>query len=115
MIAVVAKLKVLDGRGDAFEAAAREMVATVGRKEAGRTLVYTLHRAVDDPLTFVFYEQYADDEALAAHRTSAHMAAFGGKIRALLDGRSEIQRFEPVVGLTYPPRQCRTCETRSGN
>ena len=99
MIAVVAKLTVQDGKAEEFEAAAREMVAAVGRAEAGRTLMYSLHRAKDDPNVFIFYEQYADEDALAAHRTTEHMAAFGGKIRGLLAGRAEITRLEPVTSL----------------
>lgn len=100
MIAVVAKLKVQDGKGDEFEAAAREMVAAVQREEAGRTLMYTLHRVQDDANTFIFYEQYADADALAAHGTTDHMRAFGGKIRGLLDGRPEVQRLDPVAALS---------------
>ena len=99
MIAIVAKLKVQEGKAGEFEAAAREMVAAVDRAEAGRTLAYSLHRAKDDPHTFIFYEEYADADALAAHRTTAHMAAFGAKIRDLLDGRPEVTQYEPVVNL----------------
>lgn len=99
MIAVVAKLKVQAGKGDEFAEAASEMVAAVAREEAGRTLMYTLHRAENDPDTFVFYEQYADAEALAAHGKTAHMATMGGKIRGILAGRPEIERFEIVTAL----------------
>jgi quinol monooxygenase YgiN len=99
VIAVVAKLTVKDGKGDEFAAAAREMVAVVGTAEAGRTLMYSLHRSKDDPNVFMFYEQYADDDAIAAHGKSEHMAAFGGKIRDLLAGRAEIARYELVAGL----------------
>src|SRR5262245_47077455 len=99
MIAVVAKLKVQDGKADEFEAAAREMVASVAQAEAGRALMYTLHKAADDPHTFYFYEQYADADALAAHGTTPHMAVFGGKIRGLLDGRPEITRLQPVTAV----------------
>ena len=99
MFAIVAKLTVQDGKGDEFAAAAKEMVAAVSRAEAGRTLTYSLHRAVDDPNVFVFYEQYADDDALAAHRGTEHMAAFGGKIRELLAGRPDITRYELVTTL----------------
>jgi quinol monooxygenase YgiN len=99
VIAIVAKLTVKDGKGDEFEAAAQEMVKAVGTAEAGRTLMYSLHRSTDDPNVFLFYEQYADDDAVAAHRTTEHMAAFGGKIRDLLAGRTEIARYEVVTGL----------------
>ena len=99
MIAIVAKLKVQEGKGEEFEAAARQMVAAVAREEAGRTLMYTLHRAQGDPSTYVFYEQYADADALAAHGKTEHMAAFGGAIRGLLAGRPEIERLDPVTSL----------------
>lgn len=99
MIAIVAKLTTQDGKADEFEMAAKEMVAAVARAEAGRTLMYTLHRAKDEPNTFVFYEQYADEDALAAHRATEHMAAFGGKIRGLLDSRPEIVQYTPVTSL----------------
>jgi quinol monooxygenase YgiN len=99
VIAITAKLTVQDGKGDEFEAAAREMVAAVAQAEAGRTLMYSLHRAKDDPNVFLFYEQYADEDALAAHGKTEHMAAFGGKIRGLLAGRGEIARYELVTAL----------------
>lgn len=99
MIAIIAKLKVQDGKGDEFAEAAKEMVAAVRANEAGKALAYTLHRSQTDPNTFVFYETYADAEALDAHGKTAHMAAFGGKLRGLLNGRPEIERFDPVAAL----------------
>lgn len=99
MIAVVATLTVNEGKGEEFEAAAKEMVAAVARAEAGKTLMYTLHRAPDRPNTYLFYEQYADDDALAAHRTTAHMAAFGARLRGVVAGRAEIQMLESVASL----------------
>jgi quinol monooxygenase YgiN len=99
VIAIVAKLTVKDGKADEFEAAAREMVKAVGTAEAGRALMYSLHRSKDDPNVFLFYEQYADDDAIAAHGKTEHMAAFGGKIRDLLGGRAEVSRYEVVTGL----------------
>ena len=99
MIVVVARLKVQDGKAEEFAAAAKEMVASVTTAESGRTLMYALHQAKDDPNTFVFYERYADEDALAAHRTTEHMAAFGGKLRGLLDGRPEVTQLDPVAGV----------------
>jgi quinol monooxygenase YgiN len=99
MLAIMATLKVQDGKADEFIAAAQEMVASVGREEAGKTVMYTLHRSRQDPNTFIFYEQYMDEDALAAHRGTGHMAAFGGKIRELLAGRPEIVQLDPVASL----------------
>ncbi|MFN8557311.1 MAG: putative quinol monooxygenase [Dehalococcoidia bacterium] len=99
MIAVIARLKVREGMAGEFEAAARDMVAAVARAEAGRCLMYTLHRSVEEPNGYVFYEQYADAAALESHGATEHMRAFGGRLRGLLDGRPQIERFDPVAAL----------------
>lgn len=98
MIVVVARLKLLADKAEEFKAAAREQIAAVKQHEAGRTLMYSLHQSQQDPNLFLFYEQYADADALAAHGTTDHMRAFGGKLRGLLDGRPEIERFDFVAG-----------------
>lgn len=94
MIAIVAKLRVNEGKADAFIAAAKKMQAAVMAHEAGKTLSYDLARSTTDPNLFVFLERYVDEDALAAHRTTPHMAEFGGALRDLLAGRAEIERFE---------------------
>lgn len=94
---VVAKLTVQEGKEDEFKAAGAEMVAAVKANEAGRTLQYSLTQNIKTPTEFVFVEAYADDEALAAHGKTPHMAAFGGKIGGLLAGRPEITRLTPVA------------------
>lgn len=98
MITVTAKLRVNEGKADEFVAAARKMVATVKEKEAGRTLSYDLYRSKSDPAVFVFVESYVDEEALAEHSRTPHMAEFGGALRggAILAGRMEIEHLEPV-------------------
>lgn len=97
MIAVVAKLTVQEGKEDEFKAAGAEMVAAVKANEAGRTLQYSLTQSQKAPAEFYFIEAYADDEAMAAHGKTPHMAAFGGKIGALLAGRPEITRLNIVA------------------
>ncbi|HEY7296172.1 MAG TPA: putative quinol monooxygenase [Dehalococcoidia bacterium] len=100
MITLLAKLRTVDGKGDEFEQAAREQIAAVKANEAGKALAYTLHRSTEDPNLFMFYEQYADADALAAHGQTEHMKAFGGKLRGLLDGRPQIERYESIVGVS---------------
>jgi quinol monooxygenase YgiN len=99
MIAIVARLRIRDGKAEEFITAAREQIAAVRRHEAGKTLVYTLHRSTSDPNLFLFYERYADEAALAAHGTTEHMKVFGAKLRELLDGRPEIERCEILAEL----------------
>jgi quinol monooxygenase YgiN len=95
-ITVIAKLKVQPGKEAEFEAAAKQMVATVKESEPG-TLSYVLHKNPKDATEFVYYEVYQDQAALDAHGKTDHMKAFGGKIGALLAGRPEISRLEEVA------------------
>ena len=97
MIAVIAKLTVQEGKEEEFKAAGAEMVAGVKANESGRTLQYTLTQSQKTPTEFYFIEAYADDEALAEHGKTPHMAAFGGKIGAMLAGRPEITRLDIVA------------------
>lgn len=99
MIGIVAKLPVQDGKGVEFEAAAKEMIAAVKANEAGKALIYSLYRSQENPNVYVFIEQYANADALAAHGTTDHMKAFGGKIGGLLGGRPEIERLDLVASL----------------
>jgi quinol monooxygenase YgiN len=41
------------------------------RQEPGN-LMYVVHRSRDNPRLFMFYEQYVDEAALDAHRSSEH-------------------------------------------
>jgi quinol monooxygenase YgiN len=96
---VIAKLTVQEGKEEEFKAAGAEMVAAVKASEGGRTLMYTLTQNQKTPTEFYFIEQYADADAAAAHRNTPHMAAFGGKIGALLNGRPEITRLDAVASV----------------
>jgi len=95
-ISVIAKLKVKPGSEAAFEAAGKEMIATVKASEPG-TLAYVLHKNTKDPTEFIYYEVYQDQAAFDSHGKSDHMRAFGGKIGALLAGRPEITFLTEVA------------------
>lgn len=97
MVAVIAKLTVQEGKEEEFKAAGSEMVAAVKANEGGRTLQYSLTQSQKAPNEFVFIELYADDGAMADHSKTPHMAAFGGKIGAMLAGRPEITRLNIVA------------------
>ena len=99
MIAIIAKLTVQEGKEDEFKAAGADMIAAVKANEKGRTLQYSLSQNKKASTEFFFIELYADDDALADHGKTPHMAAFGGKIGALLAGRPEITRLDPVASL----------------
>jgi quinol monooxygenase YgiN len=98
MLAAVAKLTVQEGKEEEFKAAGAEMVAAVKANESGRTIVYTLAQSQKAANEFYFMEIYADADAIAEHRKTAHMAAFSAKIGGLLGGRTEITRLDVVAG-----------------
>ena len=85
-ITLIAKLKVKPGSEAEFEAAGKEMIATVKTAEPG-VLAYVLHKNAKDPTEFIYYEVYQDQAAFESHGKTDHMRAFGGKIGALLAGR----------------------------
>jgi len=97
MIAVVAKLTVHEGKEEEFKAAGAEMVAAVKASEKGRTLQYSLTQNQKVSTEFFFLEAYADADAMAEHTKTPHMAAFGGKIGGLLNGRPEITRLDAIA------------------
>lgn len=75
VLTVIAKLRAAKGKGDALAALLAEQAAVVRKMEPG-CLVYRPHRSTRDPDLFMFYETYADEAALEAHRTAPHLAAF---------------------------------------
>ena len=95
-ISLIAKLKVQPGKEAEFEAAAKEMIATVRTAEPG-TLAYILHKNSKDPTEFIYYELYQDQAAFDHHGKTDHMKAFGGAIGALLEGRPQIDIVTEVT------------------
>ena len=71
------------GEEDAVKAALLAMVEPT-RKEAG-CLCYNLHQSTKDKTEFMFYEQWANQEALKAHGKTPHMNA----MRQAIKGRME--------------------------
>jgi quinol monooxygenase YgiN len=100
LITVVAKLQAQAGKEDQLRAVLTDMVANVKKHEAGKVPTYTLHVSDTDPTVFMFYEQYADAEAFAAHSQTDHMKAMGASLAGLLGGRPEIQRFTSIANVS---------------
>lgn len=82
-IILLAQMTARPGEEAAVREALTAMVAPT-RKEEG-CLCYNLHVSTKNPAEFMFYEQWASQEALAAHGKSAHMKAMREAIR----GRTE--------------------------
>ena len=91
---IVAKIKAKDGKADDFVKAAKALSAAVNANEPG-CLLYTLSQG-DAPGSFVFMERYADEEALAAHRGTAHFKTLGRAMGAFMDGAPSVQRMVEI-------------------
>lgn len=92
MPVVVATLTVKPESVDAVRDAAKTAIEAV-HQEPGCEL-YSLHEADG---TFVFVEQWADDEALKTHSGAPAVAAFFGAIGEHLAGAPDIKVLQTVV------------------
>ena len=60
------------------------------RQEEGN-MFYTVHQSNTEPNTFMLYEAYKDEAAVAAHRASEHFQAIAlGQIIPVLENREVI-------------------------
>jgi autoinducer 2-degrading protein len=81
---------------DAFLAATRANHEASIREPGNRR--FDILQAPDDPTRFVFYEAYASAEDAAAHRQTAHYAAWRDTVADMM---AEPRHGEPMLGL-YP-------------
>ena len=72
-ITVFAKWQVKEGQLDTVLNLFNELVNKT-RQEEGN-LFYTVHQSNTEPSTFMLYEAYKDEAAVAAHRASEHFQA----------------------------------------
>jgi len=98
-VALFSRVTAKEGKAEELIAALRPVFEQV-EKEPG-TLVYVLHRSRDDPGLFWVSELYADDDAFAAHRESAAMAAATSALGELI-AEAELIIGEPVSAKGVP-------------
>lgn len=91
-VVVVATLTAKPESVDAVRDACKQAMEVV-HQEPGCDL-YSLHEA---DRTFVFVEQWADEDALKVHSTAPAIATLFGTIGELLDGAPDIKMLQPVV------------------
>ena len=92
LITVVATMTAKPESVEAVRAACEQAIAAV-HQEPGCDL-YTLHEANG---TFVFVEQWADEDALKAHSTAPAVGTLFGTIGEHLDGAPDIKMLQPIV------------------
>ena len=75
MFVLLVEVEVRPEMLEAFEAAILENAARSVERDPG-CLRFDVSQQRDDPTRWVFHEVYADEAAHAAHRASAHFAAY---------------------------------------
>ncbi|AKK27226.1 putative quinol monooxygenase [Mycobacterium sp. EPa45] len=90
-VVVVASFTVKPESVDAVREACKKAVAAV-HEEPGCDL-YAVH---EGDKTFVFVEQWADEDALKTHSTAPGVTALFGEIGEHLDGAPDIKMLQPI-------------------
>jgi quinol monooxygenase YgiN len=96
MIAIVATLRVQDGKGPDLETLFRDLGGKVRANEPGNVL-YQLAKSRTEANTYKVLELYKDEAALEAHRGSAHFKAAGPTFATILAGRPDIEYLDAIV------------------
>lgn len=94
MITLVATIKAKQGKEKDLETALTTLIQKVEAEEG--TLQYILHKCLNDPQKFMFYEIYTDQAALALHSTTDYFKQTMKMIFPYLDGKPEIDTFQEV-------------------
>jgi quinol monooxygenase YgiN len=95
MLVIAAVIKVNEGKGEEFEKGFRLLRAKV-LKDPG-AIAYVLHRSVDDPCKYLFYEKYENEEAFKYHTSTEHFKSFFQKMGPIMKGSPEISHYQEVV------------------
>ncbi|HEX8871848.1 MAG TPA: putative quinol monooxygenase [Candidatus Acidoferrum sp.] len=82
---LIALLRAKEGQQLLLEAELRALVAPTRREEG--CLLYSLHRAADQPGAFLFHEVWQSREHHAAHTKSPHFLRWNARKDALLASR----------------------------
>ena len=94
MIVIVALMKAREGQADEMAKALRDYPAKF-RKDPGVNN-YQIHRGVENPNTFLFYEQYADEDGLRFHRAAPHSLEMFRAMKPFLDGKGEVSTYKEI-------------------
>lgn len=94
MVVISAVLHANPGKEDELEKLLLTLLDPVS-KEAD-TLEYKIHRAIDNPGRFFFYEKYTDRSAIDSHMATPHFKTLLGKLDGLIAQSPEIILYEEV-------------------
>lgn len=88
---IVCRVLVKEGQEAAFIETAKVLIEAT-RQEPGN-VSYNLYQSPFDSKTFIFYEEYKDDDAFNTHANSAHFKAFADAIPPMLAADLNIEQF----------------------
>ncbi len=94
MITLVAIAQAKPGKEEILQETLLALVPQT-RQEAG-CINYDLHRSLSKPGVFVFYENWADREALQKHGKMPYMADLRSKMADLLAEPLQIELYEMI-------------------
>lgn len=93
-IGIIATLKIQADKNAEFETIFSELEAAVRANEPGNNF-YACHRT-DDPTVYIVMEQYKDQAAVDAHRTSDHFKTIGAKLGGVMAGRADVKTVHSI-------------------
>jgi quinol monooxygenase YgiN len=102
VIVVVGRVQCGAERRDELVAALTEMQDNSRREEG--CIRYGFFAAVEDPLSFVAVEEWADREALDRHFAQPHLEEFGRRLLELVSERPEVAIHEIADTSPFPGR-----------
>lgn len=94
-VGVIAKLTILEGKNAEFEEIFTRLAAAVLENESDCNF-YALHKSRTDPQTYMVLEQYASEEALAAHGKTDYFRSIGAELGPCLGAAPEIEYLDAV-------------------
>ena len=97
MVAVIAKMKIKEGKMDEATELFRGLVPKVGQEEG--TVGYALCRDSRNPALLVVIERYRDKEAIQAHSSTPHFKEFSVAVAPLLDGKMDLSILEEMLSI----------------
>jgi len=93
LVILTAKLTVKAGKEQEFETTMKGVVPKVRQEPGNRA--YIMCRSKENPRVFLFYEEYVDQAAIAAHRQ--HLKELGVDLIAFLDGAPVLEFYDKVA------------------
>ena len=97
MVALIAKMKIKEGKMEEATELFRELVPKVAEEEG--TVAYAVCRDKAHPDLLVVVERYRDREAIQAHSSTPHFKEFSKALGAFLDGKPDLNIIEEIFSI----------------